>query len=30
MIDCLAPEVASFVVPVPDTAPERRRWDLAD
>ena len=28
MIDCLAPEVDSFVFTVPDTAPERRRWDL--
>jgi dihydrofolate synthase/folylpolyglutamate synthase len=28
MIDCLAPEVDGFVFTVPDTAPERRRWDL--
>ena len=28
MIDALAPEVDAFVFTVPDTAPERRRWDL--
>ena len=28
MIDALAPEVDKFVFTVPDTAPERRRWDL--
>jgi len=28
MIDALAPEVDTFVFTVPDTAPERRRWDL--
>src|SRR5438128_1901369 len=28
MIDCLTPEVDSFVFTMPDTAPERRRWDL--
>src|SRR6266581_2384666 len=28
MIACLTPEVDSFVFTMPDTAPERRRWDL--
>jgi len=28
MIDALAPQVDAFVFTVPDTAPERRRWDL--
>jgi dihydrofolate synthase/folylpolyglutamate synthase len=28
MIDCLSPEVDGFVFTMPDTAPERRRWDL--
>jgi len=28
MIDCLTPAVDSFVFTLPDTAPERRRWDL--
>ncbi len=28
MIECLAPEVDGFVFTMPDTAPERRRWDL--
>jgi dihydrofolate synthase/folylpolyglutamate synthase len=28
MIDCLTPEVDGFVFTMPDTAPERRRWDL--
>ena len=29
MITCLADEVDGFVFTMPDTAPERRRWDLA-
>jgi dihydrofolate synthase/folylpolyglutamate synthase len=28
MIECLAPAVDGFVFTVPDTAPDRRRWDL--
>ena len=28
MIDCLTPAVDGFVFTLPDTAPERRRWDL--
>jgi dihydrofolate synthase/folylpolyglutamate synthase len=28
MIDCLTSQVDSFVFTMPDTAPERRRWDL--
>ncbi|HYT04447.1 MAG TPA: folylpolyglutamate synthase/dihydrofolate synthase family protein [Gemmatimonadales bacterium] len=28
MIEALAPEVDGFVFTMPDTAPERRRWDL--
>jgi dihydrofolate synthase/folylpolyglutamate synthase len=28
MIDCLTSQVDSFVFTIPDTAPERRRWDL--
>src|SRR5207244_2481361 len=28
MIECLAPAVDGFVFTMPDTAPERRRWDL--
>src|SRR5438445_701767 len=28
MIDCLTPEVDSYVFTMPDTAPQRRRWDL--
>lgn len=28
MIECLTPEVDAFVFTMPDTAPERRRWDL--
>ena len=28
MIHCLAAEVDGFVFTMPDTAPERRRWDL--
>ena len=28
MIDALAPEVDAFVFTMPDTAPEKRRWDL--
>lgn len=28
MISALAPEVDGFVFTIPDTAPERRRWDL--
>ncbi len=28
MIECLAPQVDGFVFTMPDTAPERRRWDL--
>lgn len=28
MIDCLARDVDGFVFTIPDTAPERRRWDL--
>jgi dihydrofolate synthase/folylpolyglutamate synthase len=29
MIECLAGEVDAFTFSLPDTAPERRRWDLA-
>ena len=29
MIECLAGEVDAFMFTLPDTAPERRRWDLA-
>jgi dihydrofolate synthase / folylpolyglutamate synthase len=29
MIDCLQREVDAFTFTMPDTAPERRRWDLA-
>ncbi len=29
MIECLKDEVDAFTFTVPDTAPERRRWDLA-
>jgi len=29
MIECLAGEVDGFVFTMPDTAPERRRWDLS-
>ena len=29
MIECLSAEVDGFVFTVPDTAPERRRWDLS-
>src|SRR5437773_11124514 len=28
MIDCLAREVDRFIFTIPDSAPERRRWDL--
>ena len=29
MIECLAPAIDGFVFTMPETAPERRRWDLA-
>src|SRR5690242_13409816 len=28
MIECLAPAIDGFVFTMPETAPERRRWDL--